>query len=138
MVKTRFVKDIKEGEQVRDLFLVAGKAQLMSNAGKPYLTLALRDRTGQFEGRVWDRAEEIGKRFERDDIVEIGGTAIQYQGRMQLKVHDVQKAAGARPDLGDFLPPRDRASLEETAGSRGGRRGRGPAQAPCACLLRFA
>ena len=104
MVKTRFVKEIKEGEQVRDLFLVAGKAQLMSNTGKPYLTIALRDRTGQFEGRVWDRAEEIGKRFERDDIVEVGGTAIQYQGRMQLKVHDVQKPAGIRRDLGDFLP----------------------------------
>jgi len=104
MGKTRFVKDIKEGEQVRDLFLVAGKVQLVSNAGKPYLTLALRDRTGQFEGRVWDRAEEIGKRFDRDDVVEVGGTAIQYQGRMQLKVHDVQKVVGAKPDLGDFLP----------------------------------
>jgi 3'-5' exoribonuclease len=104
MAKTKFVKDIKEGEQIRDLFLVGSKTQLVSNAGKPYLNLSLRDRTGQFEGRVWDRAEEIGKRFDRDDIVEISGTAIQYQGRMQVKVHDVQKAAGAKPDLGDFLP----------------------------------
>jgi 3'-5' exoribonuclease len=104
MGKTKFVKDIKEGEQIRDLFLVGSKTQLVSNAGKPYLNLSLRDRTGQFEGRVWDRAEEIGKRFDRDDIVEISGTAIQYQGRMQMKVHDVQKVAGAKPDLGDFLP----------------------------------
>ena len=104
MGKTRFVKDIKEGEAVRDLFLVAAKAQLSSNAGKPYLNLALRDRTGQFEARVWDRAEEIGKRFDRDDIVEVSGTAIQYQGRMQLKVHDVQKSTGAKPDMADFLP----------------------------------
>ena len=104
MGKAKFVKDIKEGELVRDLFLVGSKAQLVSNAGKPYLNLTLRDRTGQFEGRVWDRAEEIGKRFERDDIVEVSGTAIQYQGRMQLKVHDAQKVPGAKPDLGDFLP----------------------------------
>lgn len=104
MGKTKFIKDIKEGEQVRDLFLVAAKAQLTSNAGKPYLNLSLRDRTGQFEARVWDRAEEIGKRFDRDDVVEVSGTAISYQGRMQLKVHDVQKVAGAKPDLGDFLP----------------------------------
>jgi 3'-5' exoribonuclease len=104
MGKTKFFKDIKEGEQIRDLFLVGSKTQLVSNAGKPYLNLSLRDRTGQFEGRVWDRAEEIGKRFDRDDIVEISGTAIQYQGRMQMKVHDVQKVAGAKPDLGDFLP----------------------------------
>jgi 3'-5' exoribonuclease len=104
MGKTKFVKDIKEGEPVRDLFLVGNKAQLSSNSGKPYLTLTLRDRTGQFEGRVWDRAEEIGKRFERDDIVEVSGSAILYQGRMQLKVQDVQKAAGEKPDLADFLP----------------------------------
>lgn len=104
MGKSKFVKDIKEGELVRDLFLVGSKAQLVSNAGKPYLNLTLRDRTGQFEGRVWDRAEEIGKRFDRDDIVEVSGTAIQYQGRMQLKVHDAQKVAGSKPDLGDFLP----------------------------------
>ena len=104
MGKARFVKDIKEGELVRDQFLVGSKAQLVSNTGKPYLNLTLRDRTGQFEGRVWDRAEEIGKRFDRDDIVEVSGTAIQYQGRMQLKVHDAQKVGGAKPDLGDFLP----------------------------------
>ena len=63
MQKTRFVKDLKEGEPVRDLFLVGNKALLTSNAGKPYLTLQLRDRTGQIEARVWDRAEDIGKRF---------------------------------------------------------------------------
>jgi len=104
MGKTKFVKDIKEGEPVRDLFLVGNKAQLSSNSGKPYLTLTLRDRTGQFEGRVWDRAEEIGKRFERDDIVEVSGSAILYHARLQLTVQDVQKVAGEKPDLADFLP----------------------------------
>jgi 3'-5' exoribonuclease len=104
MPKNRFVKDIKEGEQVRDLFLVAGKALLTSNAGKPYLSLQLRDRTGQIEGRVWDRAEEIGKRFDRDDVVEASGSAIAYQGRVQLKVHDVRREEGGAKDLSEYLP----------------------------------
>lgn len=104
MQKTRFVKDLKEGEPVRDLFLVANKALLTSNAGKPYLTLQLRDRTGQIEARVWDRAEEIGKRFDRDDVVEVGGTAIAYQGRVQLKVHDVRREEGGTKDLSEYLP----------------------------------
>jgi 3'-5' exoribonuclease len=103
MQKAKFVKDIKEGEQIRDLFLVSNKAVLSSNAGKAYISLALRDRTGQVECRVWDRAEEIAKRFDRDDIVEATGSAIQYQGRIQLKVHDVRKAAG-EANLADFLP----------------------------------
>lgn len=103
MPKVKFVKDIREGEQVRDLFLVSNKALLVSNSGKPYINLSLRDRTGQVECRVWDRAEEIAKRFERDDIVEASGNAIVYQGRIQLKVHDVRKAEGAA-DLAEFLP----------------------------------
>jgi 3'-5' exoribonuclease len=103
MPKAKFVKDIKEGEQVKDLFLVSNKAVLVSNSGKPYITLALRDRTGQVECRVWDRAEEMAKRFDRDDIVEAAGSAIQYQGRIQLKVHDVRKA-DEEADLADFLP----------------------------------
>ncbi len=103
MPKSRYVKDIKEGEQVRELFLVSGKALLTSNAGKPYLSLQLRDRTGTIEARVWDRADEIGKRFERDDVVEASGGAITYQGRVQLKVHDVRKAEAAK-DLSEYLP----------------------------------
>jgi 3'-5' exoribonuclease len=104
MQKSRYVKDIKEGEQVRELFLVAGKALLTSNAGKPYLSLQLRDRTGAIECRVWDRAEEIGKRFERDDVVEASGSAIAYQGRVQLKVHDVRREEGGAKDLSEYLP----------------------------------
>jgi 3'-5' exoribonuclease len=104
MPKNRYVKDIKEGEQVRELFLVAGKALLTSNAGKPYLSLQLRDRTGPIEGRVWDRAEEIGKRFDRDDVVEVSGSAIAYQGRVQLKVHDVRREEGGAKDLSEYLP----------------------------------
>src|SRR5512137_674300 len=98
MPKVRYVKDIKEGEQVRDLFL------LSSNAGKPYMSLSLRDKTGRIECRVWDRADEIARRFDRDDIVEASGSAIQYQVRIQLKVHDVRKADDTGADLSDFLP----------------------------------
>jgi len=103
MQKKKFVKDIKEGEQVREMFLVAGKAQLTSNTGKAYLSMQLRDRTGTIEARVWDRAEEIGKRFQRDDIVEVSGSAISYQGRIQLKIHDVRRDERIK-DLSDYLP----------------------------------
>src|SRR5512138_1942824 len=100
MTKEKYVKDIKEGEYVKDLFLVGNKALLTSNTGKPYLSLSLRDRTGQLECRVWDRAEELAKRFERDDVVEASGMAIVYQGRMQVKVNDVRKAELEKVDLG--------------------------------------
>ncbi len=102
--KEKYVKDIKEGEYVKELFLVGNKALLASNTGKQYLSLTLRDRTGQLECRVWDRAEELSKRFERDDIVEASGMAIVYQGRIQVKVNDVRKAELENVDLGEFMP----------------------------------
>src|SRR4030065_139888 len=127
MPKTKFVKDIQEGEQVKDLFLVANKALLSSNSGKPYINLSLRDRTGQMECRVWDRAEEIAKRFDRDDIVEATGSAILYQGRIQLKVHDVRRVEGGGPLR---CPPRapegDRLPLERAPGAGEGMQGSGP------------
>lgn len=119
MPKSRYVKDIREGESVRDLFLVGSKALLSSNAGKPYLNLVLRDRTGQVEARVWDRADEIGRRFDRDDVVEVAGSAILYQGRIQLKVHDVVKASGEKPDLAEFLPVTKKGIEPLWAGLRG-------------------
>src|SRR4030065_972012 len=94
MPKTKFVKDIQEGEQLRDLFLVSNKAVLSSNSGKPYINLSLRDRTGQVECRVWDRAEEIAKRFDRDDIVAATGGAILYHGRIPLKADNVRRVEG--------------------------------------------
>lgn len=104
MAKTRYVRDLKEGEPVRDLFLVASKAVQTSSSGKPYIALSLRDRTGQVECRIWDRAEEMARRFERDDVVEATGTAIVYQGRVQLKVFDVRKVPPAEIPVTEFLP----------------------------------
>ena len=103
MLKRKFVRDIKEGEQIRDLFLVTGKAQLTSNTGKAYLSVQLRDRTAAIEARVWDRAEEIGKRFRQNDIVEVSASAISYQGRIQLKVNDARRYDGPR-ELSEYLP----------------------------------
>lgn len=104
MPKIRFVKEIREGESVRDRFLVANKALLTTNAGKPYLSLTLRDKTGSIEGRVWDKAEEIGKRFERDDVVEVSGQANAFQNKLQMKVFDAVKVPDGALEIDNYLP----------------------------------
>ena len=57
--KNIFVRQIKAGDQVSDSFLVTEKNMTYSQKGAPYLSLKLRDRTGEIEGRVWDRATEF-------------------------------------------------------------------------------
>jgi len=103
-LKRKFAEQIRERDQLDDAFLVRDKITAMAKNGKPYLTLKLMDRTGEIEGRVWDRVDELGGRFERDDFIRVQGKASVYLGKMQLVVQDLERLEDAQVDLADFLP----------------------------------
>jgi len=103
-VKKVFVTEIRERDQVESPFLVRDKMTAMAKNGKPYLTLKLMDKSGELEGRVWDRVDELAARFERDDFVLVRGKASSYLGKMQLVVQELEKLDEQNVALGDFLP----------------------------------
>jgi len=103
-VKKIYVADIRERDQVESPFLVRDKITAMAKNGKPYLTLRLMDKSGELEGRVWDRVDELSARFERDDFVQVRGKASSYLGKMQLVVQELEKLDERAIALGDFLP----------------------------------
>ncbi|WP_305041192.1 3'-5' exoribonuclease YhaM family protein [Geoalkalibacter sp.] len=113
-MKQVFVENIQERDWVESPFLVRDKIMAMAKNGKPYMTLKLMDRTGEIEGRVWDRVDEFAERFDKDDFVLARGKASVYLGKMQLVVQDLEKLPEAQVDLSDFLPvsSRDRAAME--------------------------
>jgi hypothetical protein len=49
--KTIFVDQLISGQQFQDIFLVSKKVLAETKAGKPYLALALMDRSGEVEAR---------------------------------------------------------------------------------------
>jgi 3'-5' exoribonuclease len=51
-----------EGKLFDGFFLVLAKQQRTTKTNKPYLNLILGDKTGQLEGRVWDRATRASPR----------------------------------------------------------------------------
>jgi 3'-5' exoribonuclease len=122
-VKSVFVEQIRERDQVESQFLVRDKITAMAKNGKPYLTLKLMDRTGEIEGRVWDRVDELTALFEKDDFVRVQGKASVYLGKMQLVVQQLEKVAEREVDLADYLPVCPRpveemiAELRSLAGS---------------------
>ncbi|HKI50592.1 MAG TPA: HD domain-containing protein [Geothermobacteraceae bacterium] len=103
-MKKTFVAEIRERDQVESPFLVRDKITAMAKNGKPYLTLKLMDKSGELEGRVWDRVDELAARFERDDFVLVRGKASSYLGKMQLVVQELEKLDDQLVSLGDFLP----------------------------------
>lgn len=114
-MKEFYVAQIKERDQVNGQFLVREKTTAMAKNGKPYMTLKLMDRTGEVEGRVWDRVEELSGLFDQDDFVRVTGKASVYLGKMQLVVQRLEKIAEQEVDLGDYLPVSSRPVEEMLA-----------------------
>ncbi|MFQ5735537.1 MAG: OB-fold nucleic acid binding domain-containing protein [Thermodesulfobacteriota bacterium] len=103
-MKKLYIKDIKERDQVSGSFLVTKKESGVSKSGKPYLVLRLMDSTGSVEARAWENAEALGRRFDKDDIVEVRGFAVSYQGGVQVNVTSARALAEGQYSLADFLP----------------------------------
>jgi 3'-5' exoribonuclease len=103
-VKQVYVEQIRDRDTIDCQFLVRDKITAMAKNGKPYMTLKLMDRTGEIEGRVWDRVDEIACCFEKDDFVRVRGKASLYLGKMQLVVQQLTKVEQSAVDLADYLP----------------------------------
>jgi 3'-5' exoribonuclease len=98
------VKDLRDRQAVRSIFLVAKKALPVGKAGRPYLALTLCDKSGEIEARLWDDAEEHAARFAAGDFIQVQADASLYNGKLQLKLTSIERLAPdcVRPE--DFLP----------------------------------
>ncbi len=103
-MKKIYVEDIRERDLVDAPFLVRDKIIGMAKNGRAYMTLKLMDRTGEVEGRIWDKVDELSALFDKDDFVRVSGKASVYMGKMQLVIQQLEPVAEAAIDLADFLP----------------------------------
>lgn len=102
-----WVKDIKEGERAKSVFLVARKAIPTAKSGKTYLSVTFQDKTGELEARAFDQVEELAALFEEKDYVEVDGSVGAFQGKAQLRVESVSKVDPGTLDAVEFVwvPP---------------------------------
>ena len=107
-MKKTFVREIQERDWVDTPFLVRDKVTAMAKNGRPYLTIKLMDCTGEVEGRIWERVDEMSARFSKDDFVRVAGKASVYMGKMQLVLQELERLEESLVDLTDFLPVSDR------------------------------
>jgi 3'-5' exoribonuclease len=111
-LKKVFVKDIQERDRVEAPFLIRDKIIGMAKNGRPYMTLKLMDCSGEVEGRIWDRVDELSALFNKDDFVQVSGKASVYMGKMQLVIQELDRLEESAIDLSDFLPVSGRPVAE--------------------------
>ena len=103
-MKSLYAADIRENQLVDAMFLVASKNHGVTKGGSSYLTLKLLDRSGEIEARVWDRADDLARGFDKNDFVRVRGQATLFQGKIQIRVQDVIRVDEAKVAAEDFLP----------------------------------
>jgi 3'-5' exoribonuclease len=110
------IDDFAPGEQV-DAFLAVRKSELRTTRdNKPYLYLDLGDRTGHIKANLWDEADSFHKVFTVGSIVKVRATPQEYQGKLELKLHQIRLVnASDEYELDRFIPKSDRDPEEDWA-----------------------
>lgn len=95
-----WVKDIKVDDHVRGHYLAKEKRVGLTKKGDPFLRIALTDRTGEIEARMWERAEKFSSMFAEGDILEVVGYASSFRGQIQVTLSSLKVAEdGGDPTL---------------------------------------
>ena len=50
----KFIKELKEGDRVFDIYLCKHKQEAVTKNGKPYESVILQDKTGTIDSKIWD------------------------------------------------------------------------------------
>ncbi len=100
----KYIEQLREGENVRDIYLCKNKQSAVTKNGKPYESLLLQDKTGSIDAKIWD-PNSIGiDDFDVLDYIEVTGDVTSFNGMLQLNIKRVRKAGEGEFFPGDYLP----------------------------------
>ena len=100
----RFVEQLRDGDNLDDVYLVTDKQLRANRNGNPYLLLELRDRTGGISGRMWNAGDHTARGFDPGDFLHATGKVQLFQGSLQVILNTVERVEPQKVELTDFLP----------------------------------
>ncbi len=108
------IATLRADEHVDAVFACTRKERQISRSGSPYLTVELRDSTGTVVARAFRDADVLAGRFERGDLVRVGGRVARFRDALQIELRTIARADGEDADPIRFLPSayRDLDELE--------------------------
>ena len=90
-IRKIYARDLKIGDAIHTVFKAAGKEKVTSRAGKTFLTLALVDKTGEVDSRIFDGVEAAETAFRDDDYLLVKGKVISFHGKPQLVIDALER-----------------------------------------------
>ena len=86
----KYIKDLKEGDRVFDIYLCKHKQSAVTKNGKAYDNVILQDKTGTIDAKIWDPNSAGIAEFDSLDYIEVYGDVNSFQGSLQISVKRVR------------------------------------------------
>lgn len=99
----KFINKLKEGDTVNNAYLVADKQLRKTRAGATFITLELMDKTGRIKGVIWDKADELGRRFKTGDLAAFQAVVEPYNNELQLRISNLSPDLPKDIDKSNYL-----------------------------------
>lgn len=100
----RFIKDLKEGDRVSDIYMVKQRNAATTKNGKPYDNVIIMDKTGTLDAKCWEPNSPGIDEYDAMDFVEITGEVTSFNGALQLNIRRARKCYEGEYDLANYIP----------------------------------
>ncbi|OQY07588.1 MAG: hypothetical protein B6I22_02685 [Desulfobacteraceae bacterium 4572_123] len=107
-MKKMFIRDIRSGDRVDDIFVLSEKTMGQKKDGNNFLNIAIADKTGTIKGVVWDDVNQTASMARAGDFVHLRGHVSEYRDALQLVVKKMAPVNADLVDPSDFLPATER------------------------------
>ena len=100
----KYIRDLKEGDRVFDIYLCKHRQSAVTKNGKPYENVILQDKTGTMDAKVWEPNNPGIDDFDTLDYVEVYGEVTNFQGALQVNVKRIRVCREGEYNPADYLP----------------------------------
>ncbi|MCM1188693.1 MAG: HD domain-containing protein [bacterium] len=100
----KYIRDLKEGDRVFDIYLCKHKQAAVTKNGKPYENVILQDKTGTIDAKVWEPNNPGIGDYDSLDYIEVYGDVNHFQGALQINVKRIRVCKEGEYNPADYLP----------------------------------
>lgn len=100
----KYIRDLKEGDRVFDIYLCKHKQAAVTRNGKPYENVILQDKSGTIDAKVWEPDNPGIGEYDIRDYIEVYGEVNNFQGTLQINVKRIRVCREGEYDPADYLP----------------------------------
>ena len=100
----KYIRDLKEGEKIFDIYLCKHKQGAVTKNGKAYENVILQDKTGTIDAKVWEPNNPGIGDYSALDYIEVHGDVNLFQGNLQVSIKRIRKCREEEYNPADYLP----------------------------------